>query len=66
VNENHSHYRVELDKGNAKNDKARPSVITRDTCSIGDTIACFPSAHVVELVEKQIVQQWAKLLGDEE
>ena len=29
-------------------------------------IQCFPDEHAVELVEKQIAQQWKKLLGDEE
>ena len=40
-----------------ENDKTRPSVIARNTCSIGDIIACFPSAYAVELVEKQIARQ---------
>jgi len=29
-------------------------------------IQCFPDEHAVELVEKQIAQQWKKLLQDEE
>ena len=32
----------------------------------GLNIQCFPDEHAVELVEKQIAQQWKKLLQDEE
>jgi hypothetical protein len=32
----------------------------------GINLQCFPSAHAVELVEKQIAQQWKKRLNDEE
>ena len=32
----------------------------------GLNIQCFPDAHSVDLVEKQIAQQWKKRLEDEE
>ena len=32
----------------------------------GLNIQCFPDAHAVALVEKQIAQQWKKQLDDEE
>jgi hypothetical protein len=32
----------------------------------GLNIQCFPDEHAVELVEKQIAQQWKKRLDDEE
>ena len=32
----------------------------------GINLACFPDEHAVELVEKQIAQQWKKRLDDAE
>ena len=32
----------------------------------GLNIPCFPDAHAVELVDKQIAQQWKRRLEDEE
>jgi hypothetical protein len=32
----------------------------------GLNLQCFPDAHAVELVEKQIAQQWKRQLEDEE
>jgi hypothetical protein len=32
----------------------------------GNNLLCLPDEHAVKLVERQIVQQWAKLLGDED